>query len=189
MHSSGRGNLIIPPKECAEGIRETPQVEREARGFPELPIIALHFGVFSRATVFLVFLVFLSELCNHESMSCLRSVVALLLVFCSYLSATRLDDATRQLARDIFQQLVEINTTDSVGNTTIAAEAMAKRLLDAGFPATDVSVVGPNGRKGNLVARLRGRGVGAFKPILIIGHLDVGRGSAQRLEHRSVQVR
>jgi len=106
-------------------------------------------------------------------MSCLRSVVALLLVFCSYLSAARLDDATRQLARDIFHQLVEINTTESVGNTTIAAEAMAKRLLDAGFPANDVSVLGPNERKGNLVARLRGSSAGALKPILIIGHLDV----------------
>jgi hypothetical protein len=28
------------------------------------------------------------------------------------------DDATRSLSRDIFQQLIEINTTDSVGSTT-----------------------------------------------------------------------
>ncbi len=28
MHSSGRGNLIIPPKECAEGIRRTPALWR-----------------------------------------------------------------------------------------------------------------------------------------------------------------
>jgi acetylornithine deacetylase/succinyl-diaminopimelate desuccinylase-like protein len=81
------------------------------------------------------------------------------------------DQATKQMARDIFQQLVEINTTDSVGSTTVAADAMAKRLLDAGFPADDVKVLGPNGRKGNLVARFRG--TGARKPILIIGHLDV----------------
>ncbi len=46
-------------------------------------------------------------------------------------------------------------------------------LLDAGFPANDVSVLGPNERKGNLVARLRGSSAGALKPILIIGHLDV----------------
>jgi acetylornithine deacetylase/succinyl-diaminopimelate desuccinylase-like protein len=48
---------------------------------------------------------------------------------------------------------------------------MAKRLLDAGFPANDVTVLGPNARKGNLVVRFRG--TGAHKPILIIGHLDV----------------
>ena len=40
----------------------------------------------------------------------------------------------RGLARDIFQQLIEINTTDSVGDTTVAAEAMAMRLRAAGFP-------------------------------------------------------
>jgi acetylornithine deacetylase/succinyl-diaminopimelate desuccinylase-like protein len=50
---------------------------------------------------------------------------------------------------------------------------MAKRLLDAGFAAKDVQVLGPNERKGNLVARLRGTGAGGLKPILIIGHLDV----------------
>jgi acetylornithine deacetylase/succinyl-diaminopimelate desuccinylase-like protein len=87
------------------------------------------------------------------------------------LPAAPLDEPTRHLARDIFQQLIEINTTDSVGSTTLAAEAMAKRLLDAGFPAEDIKVLGPNTRKGNLVARFRG--TGARKPILIIGHLDV----------------
>ncbi len=76
-----------------------------------------------------------------------------------------------QLARDIFKELIEINTTDSVGSTTAAAEAMAARLKAAGFPAADVQVLGPNPRKGNLVARLRG--TGAFKPILLLAHLDV----------------
>jgi len=66
------------------------------------------------------------------------------------------DGVTRQLAHDIFRQLIEINTTDSVGSTTVAAEAMAQRLRDAGFPAADVVVLGPNGRKGNMVARLHG---------------------------------
>jgi acetylornithine deacetylase/succinyl-diaminopimelate desuccinylase-like protein len=87
------------------------------------------------------------------------------------LSAASLDEATRHLSRDIFKELVEINTTDSVGSTTAAANAMAKRLLDAGFSANDVAVLGPNPRKGNLVARFRG--TGARKPVLIIGHLDV----------------
>ena len=58
--------------------------------------------------------------------------------------------ATDQLARDIFKQLIEINTTDSVGNTTTAAEAMAKRLRDAGYPESDIYIGGPNPRKGIL---------------------------------------
>ncbi|MDQ6802084.1 MAG: M20/M25/M40 family metallo-hydrolase [Acidobacteriota bacterium] len=82
-----------------------------------------------------------------------------------------LDEATRQLTRDIYKQLIEINTTDSVGNTTTAAEAMAARLRAAGFPAGDVQVLGPNPRKGNLVARLRGST--NQKPILLVAHLDV----------------
>ncbi len=75
------------------------------------------------------------------------------------------------LAHDIFKQLIEINTTDSVGNVTTAAEAMAQRLLDAGVAEQDVIVAGPNERKKNLVVRLRGSG--KRKPVLFIGHLDV----------------
>src|SRR5262245_56972778 len=44
----------------------------------------------------------------------------------------------QQLTRDIYKQLIEINTTDSVGNTTVAAEAMAARFRAAGFPAADI---------------------------------------------------
>src|SRR5258708_24136801 len=87
--------------------------------------------------------------------------------------ATQRQEATRNMARDIFKQLIEINTTDSVGSTAVAAQAMAQRLLDAGFAATDVTVVGPNERKGNLIVRYRGKAGKTLRPILIIGHLDV----------------
>jgi acetylornithine deacetylase/succinyl-diaminopimelate desuccinylase-like protein len=82
-------------------------------------------------------------------------------------------EARRQREHDIFQQLIEINTTDSSGSTTLAAQAMAQRLRDAGFPAADVVVLGPNDRKENMVARYRGRPGSKLKPILIIGHTDV----------------
>src|SRR5580692_8537895 len=94
-----------------------------------------------------------------------------LLIFAVLPARAQTSDADRALARDIFKQLIEINTTDSVGSTTVAAEAMAKRLRDAGFAAADAQVLGPNPRKGNLVARLHG--TGARKPILLIGHIDV----------------
>ncbi len=83
------------------------------------------------------------------------------------------DAAVRAMAHDIFKQLIEINTTDSIGSTTVAAQAMARRLLDAGFPPADVIVVGPNDRKGNMVARYRGKAGSKQRPLLIIGHLDV----------------
>src|SRR5262245_37848378 len=78
----------------------------------------------------------------------------------------------QQLAREIYKQLIEINTTDSVGSTTVAAEAMAARLRDAGVPAADIFLGGPNPRKGNLVARVRGRSSNV-KPLLLLAHLDV----------------
>jgi acetylornithine deacetylase/succinyl-diaminopimelate desuccinylase-like protein len=83
----------------------------------------------------------------------------------------QIDNSTRQLALDMFRQLIEINTTDSVGNVTTAAEAMAQRFHDAGFPQSDIHVLGPNDRKKNMVARLHGSG--KYQPVLLIGHLDV----------------
>ena len=73
-----------------------------------------------------------------------------------------------QLLRDVYKELIEINTTDSAGDCTRAANAMAARLRRAGYPAADVQVLVPPGapKKGNLVARLRGKG-GGRKPLLL----------------------
>ncbi len=83
------------------------------------------------------------------------------------------DKATRKVALDIFKQLIEINTTDSVGSVTTASQAMAQRFRDAGFPESDIQVLGPssNDRKKNVVVRLHGSG--KHKPVLLVGHLDV----------------
>jgi acetylornithine deacetylase/succinyl-diaminopimelate desuccinylase-like protein len=86
-------------------------------------------------------------------------------------SQAQIDDATTKLSHDIFKQLIEINSTDSVGSVTAAAEAMAQRFRDAGFADADMHILGPNDRKKNLVVRLHGSG--KYKPLLLIGHLDV----------------
>jgi acetylornithine deacetylase/succinyl-diaminopimelate desuccinylase-like protein len=80
-------------------------------------------------------------------------------------------ESPNSLSRAIFQELIEINTTDSVGNITTASEAMAKRLRAAGFADSDIAILGPNDRKKNMVVRFRG--TGQHKPVLLIGHLDV----------------
>jgi len=82
----------------------------------------------------------------------------------------QLDEATKQFSRDIFKQLIEINTTESVG-VTPAAEAMAQRFRKAGFPERDIYIGGPNERNKNLVVRLHGSD--KHNPVLLIGHLDV----------------
>ena len=81
----------------------------------------------------------------------------------------------RELARSIFAELIEINTTSTAeGNNTAAARALERWLLEAGFPREDVHVIVPGDAptKGNLVARYRGRDTGR-SPILLLAHIDV----------------
>jgi acetylornithine deacetylase/succinyl-diaminopimelate desuccinylase-like protein len=73
-------------------------------------------------------------------------------------------------ARDIFRELIEINTTSRFGSTK-AAEAMAQRLRVAGFPEADIKVLGADDQHKNLVFRYHGKGT--LKPVLFICHLDV----------------
>lgn len=77
----------------------------------------------------------------------------------------------QQFARDVYQELIEVNTVTATGDTARAADAMAARLRAAGFPERDVHAFSPAPNKGNLVARLRGSG--ARKPILLLAHIDV----------------
>ena len=78
--------------------------------------------------------------------------------------------AYQKLARDIFKELIEINTTDSSGSTP-AVEALASRLRTAGFPEKDIQAIGPDPLHKNLVVRVHGSG--KKPPVLFICHLDV----------------
>jgi acetylornithine deacetylase/succinyl-diaminopimelate desuccinylase-like protein len=81
-------------------------------------------------------------------------------------------EADRQLARAIFKELIEINTTHAFGST-VAAEAIARRLRSAGFSEAEITVLAPPNHpsKGNVVVRYRGKTTA--KPVLFLGHLDV----------------
>ena len=78
----------------------------------------------------------------------------------------------RMLQRQLLEELIEINTSDSAGHSREAAEAMARHLIAAGIPAADVRVLGPDPKYQSLVARYRGRNP-TRKPILLMAHLDV----------------
>ena len=100
----------------------------------------------------------------------MKHTVLLVLLAASVVSAQTGPNDAR--AREIYKELVEINTTDTpAGNVTKAAEAVAARLKAAGFPAADIQILGPDPRKGNLVFRYRG--TGQRKPLLLLAHLDV----------------
>jgi acetylornithine deacetylase/succinyl-diaminopimelate desuccinylase-like protein len=82
--------------------------------------------------------------------------------------------ADRAEAKEIFKQLIEINTTDTPkGSVTDGTEAMQKRFLDAGFAKEDVHLLGPDPRKQNLVVRYRAAGTPDAKPVLFLCHMDV----------------
>ena len=102
----------------------------------------------------------------------LRAGSLAILAFLSIVQAeAQVPGAQQQLALDIFRELIEIDTVTQTGDTLQAANAVAARLRAAGFTGSDVQVLSPAPRKGNLVARLRG--TGKRKPILLLAHLDV----------------
>lgn len=80
---------------------------------------------------------------------------------------------TQQLAREIFAEMIAIPSTESGVGSTPVAEAIARRLKAAGYPESEVQVIGPEERKKNLVVRLRGRSGTQAKPILLLAHIDV----------------
>lgn len=101
------------------------------------------------------------------------SIVIIILLVLSNRSSGQGSNLTpdQALARSIFKELIEIPTVHSTGNTTIACEAMAKRLVDAGYAEKDIQIVGPESVNRNLVVRLHGSG--KRPPLLMLSHLDV----------------
>jgi acetylornithine deacetylase/succinyl-diaminopimelate desuccinylase-like protein len=76
--------------------------------------------------------------------------------------------------RDLYKQLVEINTTLSANDCNGATSAMAARLKSAGFAEADIHLIAPPDRptKSNLVAVLHGTDKKA-KGLLLLAHIDV----------------
>jgi len=89
----------------------------------------------------------------------------------AFASLARAEPVQRDFLLETYRELIETDTAQPAGDTTVAARAMARRLLDAGFDPGDVQVIEPYPRRGNLVARLRG--TGEMKPVLLLAHLDV----------------
>ena len=110
----------------------------------------------------------------QNSCSWLRRTVLVAAWICASSGAAPAADDGEAAFRELYRELVEINTTLSDGSCTAAAEAMAARLRGAGLPADAVEVLVPadQPKDGNLVARLEGREPG-LDPILLLAHIDV----------------
>ena len=79
----------------------------------------------------------------------------------------------QQLTREIYKQIIEINSGDKTGSVTPVALALAQRFRDAGIPDSDIFVGGPRPEKHNVVARIHGRPGSTHKPLLLLAHIDV----------------
>jgi len=76
--------------------------------------------------------------------------------------------------RELYKELVETNTSLSVGSCTLAAERMAARLKSAGFTDAELHLFTAPGhpKEGGLVAVSPGRNA-KLKAVLLLAHLDV----------------
>jgi acetylornithine deacetylase/succinyl-diaminopimelate desuccinylase-like protein len=83
-------------------------------------------------------------------------------------------DSGEQGFRDIYRELVETNTSLSVGDCTVAAGKMAARLKAAGYADEDARVwtEPSHPKEGGLLAKLAGSDLNA-KPVLMLAHIDV----------------
>ena len=80
----------------------------------------------------------------------------------------------QQTFRGLYKELIEINTTLSVGSCTRAAEAMQTRLKAAGYSGSDLQLIVPPDRPkdGALIAVLKGSDA-KLKPVMLLAHIDV----------------
>jgi len=87
-------------------------------------------------------------------------------------------DAGRAAFREIYEEMVEIDSSPTTGSCTRVVEAARTRLAAAGYTGDDMQLVIPEGKPddGNLVARLRARekdNEAKKKPVLLLAHIDV----------------
>jgi acetylornithine deacetylase/succinyl-diaminopimelate desuccinylase-like protein len=86
-------------------------------------------------------------------------------------SAAAAPDAVRTQAREIFANIVGIESSIGKGKVPLVAKYLAERFKAGGFPADDIHIL-PLGETASLVVRYRGDGSGG-KPIAFIAHMDV----------------
>lgn len=83
-------------------------------------------------------------------------------------------DTGRAAFREIYEEMVEIDSSPTTGSCTKVVQAAEKRLKAAGFAGDDIQLIIPPGKPddGNLVAKIRAQSP-SKKGVLLMGHIDV----------------
>jgi acetylornithine deacetylase/succinyl-diaminopimelate desuccinylase-like protein len=102
------------------------------------------------------------------------AIVATMALSSAFAAPPQDSPAGEQRFRELYKELVETNTSLSVGSCTLAAERMAARLKAAGFPDGDLHpfAAPDQPKEGGLVAVYPGRDP-KLKAILLLAHIDV----------------
>jgi len=109
---------------------------------------------------------------NQTVLTVLKHLAAWFALSASVLAAqTMPPESEKQLAREIYKEMVEIKSGYTTGATTPVAEAVARRLKAAGVADADIFIGGAIPTKANLVVRYHG--TGGRRPILLLAHTDV----------------
>jgi len=122
----------------------------------------------------------LSQQTRAQWLVAIATLFAFSTIHAAGITASRQTSASKQARagedefRSLYKELVEINTTLSVGSCTEASNAMKARLVAAGFAESQAQVIVPPNwpKQGNLVALLPGTDP-KLKPILLLAHIDV----------------
>ena len=96
-------------------------------------------------------------------------------VFCLSVTSVAAQDTDSEHARktlEIYERIIEVETSKNLGNVPEVANYLADQLIAAGFPKEDIEVL-PVGETAALIARYRGSGSSGKPPILLLGHMDV----------------
>ncbi len=101
----------------------------------------------------------------------MRSVLLATLVLSARAADLLPPEPERQLAREIYKEMIEVKSGFTTGATTPIAQSVAARFKAAGFADSDIFVGGAIPSKHNVVVRYRG--TGARKPMLLLAHIDV----------------
>lgn len=122
---------------------------------------------------------------KHSLRILFGSILSLSIVATPVLAAGEIGTRPDQLKfREIYKELVEIDTSVATGNCTTLAAAVEKRLKAGGFTDADIYRFTPEGhpREGGLVVTLAGASRTA-KAILLLGHIDVVNAPPEGWKH------
>jgi acetylornithine deacetylase/succinyl-diaminopimelate desuccinylase-like protein len=117
----------------------------------------------------------------------LPALLATLLLAANGSAATDTDSPHAAKTLEIYQHIIEVDSSEGSGGAPVIAAYLAEQLLAAGFPQEDLEVIKLEDTAA-FIARFRGDGSAGAAPILLLGHMDVVGAAAEDWERPPFQL-